>query len=106
MNPGKLRHRVTVESNHPGQTVRGVTPVDNWIPDFPKWASIEPLNGSELEYARQIVADATHKVTMRYSDEITTRNRLTYGSRVFSIDAIQDKEERRIEMTLLCIERT
>jgi len=43
---------------------------------------------------------------MLYTDEITTKNRLNYDGRIFSIEAIQDKEERRVEMTLICIERT
>ena len=106
MNPGMRRHRVWVESNHPAQASRGVVAPDNWIADFPKWARLEPLSGRELEYARQVVADATHKVTMLYTDEITTKNRLNYDGRIFSIEAIQDKEERRVEMTLICIERT
>lgn len=45
------------------------------------YAAVEPLSGREGEQARQVRAEATHKVTMRnVGVEITTQHTLTWHS--------------------------
>jgi SPP1 family predicted phage head-tail adaptor len=105
MNPAKLRHRVTLQEKLEEVSL-GKRATATWISLPARWAAIEPLAGRELEYARQMVADATHEVMMRYTDEITTAMRLEYAGRHFQIQHIADSGERREEMRLICTERT
>lgn len=105
LNPGKLRHKVSIEEKMEEVSL-GKRGAPTWISLLTRWAAIEPLAGRELEYARQIVADATHEVTMRYIDEITTDMRMEYKGRYFQIHNIANVGERNREMRLICTERT
>lgn len=105
VNPGTLRHRVTPQSKLESVS-RGVRSEAEWLNHPSRWAAIKKLVGRELEYARQIVQDATHEITMRYTNSINTKMRLEYAGRFFQIQHIADAEERRVMMTLICTERT
>ena len=103
MRAGRLRHRVTRQARTVLRT-RGVV-TETWAADEVVWASVEPLAGRELERARAVVANATHKITMRYLSTITVRDLLTFDGRTFHIEAIQDVDERNIELVLTCVEQ-
>ena len=75
---GDLRHALAVQ-----------LPVSNTLLDkhgqpSPDWetvtarvmAKIETLGGEELEVARKTYAQATHRVTIRFCNGLTTRHRL------------------------------
>jgi SPP1 family predicted phage head-tail adaptor len=68
------------------------------------WASILVLQGRELERAQQVVSEVTHKVTIPYQDGVTSGMRINYGARVFRIEAVQDPDERQVDLQLLSIE--
>lgn len=105
-----MRHRVTAERKvRSGTDARG-GPVFAWQEQYTRWAKIEPLGGStgrfggrETEIARQLVATATHKVTLRYCD-VTADDRLKFGDRVFNIDLVADVLERNEWLVLTCTE--
>lgn len=103
MNIGKLRHRVTiqertVEKDDVGQAI------ETWDTFDTVWASVEPLRGREYFAAAQANAQVTHKVTIRYLDGVLPTMRVLFGSRVLTIDAILNTEERNREMVLMCEE--
>ncbi len=104
MQPGILRHRVTPQKALETIT-RGKRSAVTWINLPKRWAAINPLSGRELEYARQMVAEATHEVRMRYTNEVTEKMRLEYDGRFFHIQHIADKDERRVELRLICVEQ-
>ena len=68
------------------------------------WAAIEPLSGRELEHAQQISAEITHKITVRYNSSVTSKHRITYGSRTFEIEAVLNPDERNEQLVLMCKE--
>lgn len=57
---------------------------------FKKWASIEPRTGSLMTGRAQetILSKTTHKITMRYSDKVTSDCWLIYDGHRFDIDYI------------------
>ena len=73
--------------------------------------SIETLSGREVEQARTVFAEATHKVE-GYGDParpFKERDYLTggsIGSRVLGIGFKNDKQQNGIHLSLLCGERT
>lgn len=72
------------------------------------WSSITPLRGRELVEATQIVAEATHSVTIRGTAGIGPGMWLTgehLGSRRLDIVFVRDLDERGAVMELLCQER-
>ena len=66
-------------------------------------AIVEELSGRELERAKQLVAEATHRVIIRVPASISTADRLVYKSRIFEIRAKPENEVGTI-CDLLCVE--
>jgi SPP1 family predicted phage head-tail adaptor len=108
INPGRLRHRVSIEYSTQTQDGTG-QPIDEWhlLAEVP--ASIEPLVGRELTTAQQTYAEVTHKLTVRYAagrtSGITPKNRITLGTRIFDIGAVLNLEERNLLIQIMAKER-
>ena len=81
-----------------------------WTSYATVWACIRPLSGRELLWAREIVADVTHNVELRYLKGILPKHRILYQdmyggqTRVLNILAVMDDEERHRWLDLLCRE--
>jgi len=69
------------------------------------WADISLLQGKELDKAQQIIAEVTHKVVVSYQPGIESQMLVQFEDRVFTIQAVQDPDERHVELHLLCVER-
>jgi len=69
------------------------------------WAAIRALAGQELYKAQQIVEEVTHLVTVPYQLGLTESMLVKLDNRIFQIKAIQDPDERKVELRLLCVER-
>jgi SPP1 family predicted phage head-tail adaptor len=70
------------------------------------WAAVVLLQGRDLEKTQQIVAEVTHKCTIPYHPNITSDMYLQMSDgRLFQIEALQDRDERKFELDLLCRER-
>ena len=102
---GKLRHRLTVQAPSTSRDSRGRRG-DTWTDVATAGAEIVALSGGEGETSRQLLATATHRVTMRYprAYELTTKHRLKFGSRYFNIGLIQNLGELNRMVELLCSE--
>lgn len=101
---GRLRHRVTLQS-------RSLTndsfnqPIESWSDVGTYWAAVEPLTGREAERARQIKADASHRVVMRRVAAISPEQRLRFEGRTLDIVEVLDLDERGRTLHLTCSER-
>lgn len=99
---GKLRHKAAIETfNETSKSDRG-HPIGQWVSlyEFVPM-QIETLNGRELEDARQIVPTATHKVTMRYHPDITTKERINFNEVIFNIEHIDNIDFRNLWLEML-----
>ena len=103
---GTKRHRVDIMA--PPTTLDGRGQIDanedpvtvaQGIP-----CSIEPLQGRELELARQVMANAQHKVTVWASNKwkLTTQNWLVFNGRRLNIGHISDTSAIGHEYVLTC----
>lgn len=103
---GRLRHRLVVQAENPlpdGGGGRG----DPWAAPITLatvWGRVEPLGGAERLRAMQLDARVSHRVTLRYRADVTARERLVFGQRVFKIRAVINLEERNEWLQLLCEE--
>ena len=108
MQAGELRHRVTIQAivastgdNMGGQTVSRYDDV------MTVWAGIDPPKGREYFGAGQTQSETVTRVRIRYRPDITTVNRIKFGStRYFDINAVINPDERNRELILMCIEVT
>jgi head-tail adaptor len=109
-DPGKLRHRGTIEApvrtqGNLGQAViTGRTVIADRIPLL-----VEELAGRDLEQARQLQADVTIKVTLRWRPGILTTMRLVWHDqgtdRTLSILAPPiNPDGKRFWLELMCKE--
>lgn len=103
MRAGSLRHRITIEQSTQTPNDLGER-IETWATLSQRWASVEPLSGRELETARIHHATVSHRITIRYYSSLQPTHRIKWGSRIFSIDAILNIDERNREMQILSTE--
>jgi SPP1 family predicted phage head-tail adaptor len=103
---GRLRHRVELQSAT--TTLNAARePIPTWTTYARRWAHIAPT-GSGTEWTRgQLRVTTTYTVTLRHDREsagLTTKHRLTYGDRVFSVVGVVNPGERDRLVSLTCTE--
>lgn len=101
---GDLRHRVTLDTLTETADSFG-QPIQSWTSSGPYWAAIRPASGREVEIGKQLEAQVSHVITMRYVGEIGPTGRISFGSRTFAISQALLKDEIKDQYTLYCIEQ-
>lgn len=70
------------------------------------WSKVEPLQGREFFTAQQFAAQVSHRVTLRYREDIDATMRVKYGVRLLNIKSRllikRPLQQRRLE--LMCEE--
>ena len=105
MHIGKLNKRITIQQNVNITDCEGLA-IEVWQ-DFKKvWASIVPLTSRYREFmsAQALNSEINTQIKIRYTDRITPKMRVLYGSRVFEIIAVINPNEDNIELNLMCKE--
>lgn len=107
MQAGPLRHRVSIirESStnfdSRGQISTNTTTIST------VWASIETLTGREGILARQIDASLSHKVTIRYSTDVSSlgpNDWIEFGTRRMDIAQVANIDQMNERMELFVAE--
>jgi SPP1 family predicted phage head-tail adaptor len=107
MRAGQLRHRVTLES--PVASLDAYRQESrSWATVGTYWAFVRSPEGREAVIARQLRADVTHVVTMRYlgSTTLNAECRLVFRGRTLNILSVLNVDERRRTYELHCQEVT
>lgn len=106
---GPKRQRISVQTLSEVQDTFGQT-IPTWTTQGTYWAEVRNLAGREAVNAKQIKADTTHQVTMRYIGTLFSTAgllpsmRLLFNTRVFNILWVNNIDERNREYQLLCQE--
>lgn len=104
IDPTTFRKRVTVQNaSRVSDGQGGFT--ESWPDGSTVWAAVEPLKGYEKFQAMQMQSPQTHKVTMRYTAEVTAASRLTLQGRVLWVKEVLDVEERNRFLIIKAEER-
>lgn len=104
MKVGPMRQRVTLQTltkskDRYGQEIEVWTTVNTY------WAEIVTLSGREAVNARQIKAESTHRITMRYEGTVIDETmRFLFNSRVLKVSWVNNVEQRNREYLILCTE--
>ena len=69
-----------------------------------RFAMVEALVGRELEIARQVNSQMSHKVTIRFFDQLRSRDRFIYKDRIFNIEYMQDILQEGKKQICFCTE--
>jgi SPP1 family predicted phage head-tail adaptor len=106
---GNLRHLIRVEQKAIDVSGDGDR-TETWTTFAEVWASVETGNGREFFAARQVIADLTHTIRMRYIVDITPDMRIAYDdlktgrTRYFDIKSILNPDERDEMLTMQATE--
>ena len=106
MKAGTLRHRITIQTRTETQDAVGGYS-ESWATltgngSVP--AAIWPVKSVEASDAMKLENQVTHQIRIRYRSGITTKHRIIFGSRTFSIVSIKNWEERNIYLDLMTTE--
>ena len=103
MRAGLLRHRVSLQHRAIARNSWG-DETNTWNTYDTVWASIRPLSGNERAAQAQAQTEISHDIRIRYHKVVKPQHRISYGDRVFEINAVIDVEERKRELQLMCTE--
>ena len=108
MRASDLRHQVTLQRRDVDRDSAGGQ-VSRWTDVCTTRAGITALSGRELLAAQSAHAEVTHSVTLRYRPEFANPTqaaalRLLFNGRVFGIAFVDNLDERRREINLVCSE--
>lgn len=85
MNPGLLRHRVQLQAAVEARVSSKVNPQKTYATYATVYAAIEPMSGREFWNARQVDADVTGKVTIRFRTDVSAGHKIVYGTRTLEV---------------------
>jgi SPP1 family predicted phage head-tail adaptor len=104
MRAGKLRHRVTIQEDQ-GTTQDSLgQEIEDWQDVATVWAAVEPLQGREFLEAKQLQAEVTTRIRIRYRSGIEPEMRVVWGSHTYDVVSVVELESRRQEIELMCRE--
>ena len=96
----RLRHLMVLQQ--PVNTPDGGGGVTrSWSDVAGVWAEIAPLSGNErLEHMR-LESHVTHRIRLRWRDDITPIMRVVFGTRIFAIRAVTEQDGKRRSLELI-----
>ena len=102
---GKMRHSLTIQAqSRSNDSAGGARRTYSTLATV--MGSIEPVGGNLRLYGDQIEGVSTHKITIRYRNDVTTKHRINYSadSRIFKINRILNLGTRDRYLEMLCEE--
>jgi len=105
MRAGRLRHRVTIEEASESRDGLGAS-ILSWSTLATVWGEVRmaPAGERVVSGADVEVAQVTHRVKIRYRDDVGPLNRLLHDSKILDIESAVDPDGRGRELVLLCRE--
>jgi SPP1 family predicted phage head-tail adaptor len=91
---GELTRRLVLQQ--PVGTPDGAGGVTRaYAPVTTLWASVEPISARGVVVAGAPGATVTHRISIRWRSDVTTRYRLVDGARVYRIVSMRDQDAGR-----------
>lgn len=103
MRAGRLRNRITIQEKTVTQNTYGEE-VIVWSDVDTVWGSIEPMRGREFVEFQREGAEVTTRIVIRHLSGVVPEMRATEGSHVYDILSVINRDERDIQMELMCRE--
>jgi SPP1 family predicted phage head-tail adaptor len=108
MRGGTLNRYIAIQSQTTTRDSFGAQ-ILTWTTLKNVYALLEALTGSERAAAMSYSTDISHRVTVRYDDDLSDPRvvatyRILYGTRIFNINAALNIDEGNRTIELLCSE--
>jgi len=103
MRAGELRSRLALEIPQRISDGAGGA-ATSWLEIAKIWANVTPVSASEQRSAEQRAEKITHRITLRYRNDIDATMRFTGDGRIFEIEAIFNEAERDQWLVCHCVE--
>ncbi len=104
-DPGWLRHRVSLEQRSAAADGAGGEAV-TWTKRADLWARVEPVSADERPVAGHVAGIVTHRITLRWRDDVTGLMRVTWHGRIFRVLAVRDPDETQRYLVAAAAEET
>lgn len=102
-DPGQLSHRFVVEElSEQADGFGGLT--RTWTQLDHVWGTLRPLSAKARQLAQQRDEETTHRVVLRFRDNLASGWRLRMGYRTFRVETVIDPDETRRYLELTCVE--
>ena len=96
-DPGTLNRRLVLEA--PVEADDGAGGVTrSFAATATLWASVAPVSARSGVDADRLDARVTHRIGMRFSNDITIRHRFRDGARIFRIVALRERGKRFLDI--------
>jgi SPP1 family predicted phage head-tail adaptor len=103
LDPGQLSARLDLEQrDDAGDGQGGIVPC--FAPVTSLFARIEPVSTNEEERADAEVFTVTHRIWVRFREDIAAGMRFRKGTRVFAVRTFHDPDETRRYLVCRCTE--
>jgi len=103
-DPGKLNRRLVLEAPvETGDGAGGVTRSYNAVATL--WAQVTPVSAQEEIEAARLGARITHRIGLRFSNDVTTRHRFREAGAVYRIVSLRDRDGRKRFLEIAAEER-
>lgn len=103
VDPGRLKARLVLEA--PAELPDGQGGiVEGWTAVASLWGRIEPLRTASIDLAGAEIAPVSHRVTIRYRDDVLHAMRFTHRGRNLVIRGVHDPDETRRYLICNCEE--
>lgn len=105
MQSGRLRNRIELQDQTVTQNEFNEEIVA-WTKVADLWADIRPSSMRErmLNSADQLQATIDHTIVIRWRSDISAKQRIVFGARIFDIEGYADRTGKRHELQLSCRE--
>lgn len=104
MNIGHLRHRITIQQYSTTSDGQGGF-TRSWTTFATRWASIEPMKGTEQFRQDQKHPRQLFKIKLRYLSGLNEKMRISYDGATYFIVSIENQELRDRDMVLIASNR-
>lgn len=103
VDPGQLSARLELEMRaDAGDGQGGIVP--GFAPVTSLWAWLEPVSVNAQERADTDMFIMTHRIWIRFREDIAAGMRFRKGARAFAVQAIHDPDETRRYLVCRCTE--
>jgi len=90
---GRLRERVTFQAPTKSRSASGEASL-TWSTIATVWASVDGLSARDIMQAQQANVLATHKIIVRYRDDVDHTSRIVWRGRTMEASSVIDRHNR------------
>jgi len=101
MRNGKLRHRITLQSQGTSQDPQTGEMIPGWQDVASVWASIDPLSAREFIAAQACQSEVSARIVIRYRADVDATMRALHRGKVYNIHGVLADQKSGLEYLTL-----